>query len=109
MTVVLKLLGLNIIYGVLFNRISNLWKPIQPFQLMDIENGYFLAKFQNNEDYEKVLTQGPWAIFNHSAVDKRLFPSSTIPECGYGLDQVTWTTRIYVQEEDSRGDRKYDW
>ncbi|PPR98415.1 hypothetical protein GOBAR_AA22253 [Gossypium barbadense] len=63
MTVVLKLLGRNISYGVLFNRVCNLWKPIQPFQLMDIENGYYLAKFQNNNDYEKVLTQGLWIIF----------------------------------------------
>lgn len=30
---------------------------------MDIENGYFLAKFQISEDYEKVLSQGPWIIF----------------------------------------------
>ncbi|KAK5773018.1 hypothetical protein PVK06_049321 [Gossypium arboreum] len=63
MTVVLKLLGRNISYSVLFNRITSLWRPIQPFQLMDIENGYFLAKFQNREDYDKVLTQGPWIIF----------------------------------------------
>ncbi|MBA0771952.1 hypothetical protein Gotri_007408 [Gossypium trilobum] len=26
---------------------------------MDIENGYFLAKFQSLDDYEKILTQGP--------------------------------------------------
>ncbi|KAG8473178.1 hypothetical protein CXB51_035109 [Gossypium anomalum] len=63
MTIVLKLLGRNIIYNVLFNRITSLWRPIQPFQLMDIKNGYFLAKFQNREDYDKVLTQGPWIIF----------------------------------------------
>ncbi|PPE00605.1 hypothetical protein GOBAR_DD02386 [Gossypium barbadense] len=30
---------------------------------MDIENGYFLAKFQNREDYEKELSQGPWFIY----------------------------------------------
>ncbi|KAH1038647.1 hypothetical protein J1N35_040390 [Gossypium stocksii] len=63
MAVVLKILGRNISYGVLFNRISSLWKLIQPFQLMDIKNEYFLAKFQNNKDYDKVLTQGPWIIF----------------------------------------------
>ncbi|MBA0766809.1 hypothetical protein Gotri_015813 [Gossypium trilobum] len=34
-----------------------------PFQLMDIKNGYFLAKFQNKLDCEKVLTEGPWIIF----------------------------------------------
>ncbi|MBA0868246.1 hypothetical protein Goshw_010777 [Gossypium schwendimanii] len=31
--------------------------------LMDIENGYFLAKFQNNNDYKKVLSQRPWIIY----------------------------------------------
>ncbi|KAK5839595.1 hypothetical protein PVK06_008403 [Gossypium arboreum] len=30
---------------------------------MDIENGYFLAKFQNKEDYEKVLSHGPWVMY----------------------------------------------
>lgn len=34
------------------------------FKLMDIENAYFLAKFQRAEDYEKILSQGPWLIFN---------------------------------------------
>ncbi|MBA0711280.1 hypothetical protein Golax_010478, partial [Gossypium laxum] len=64
-TVILKLLGRNIGYGALSlnNRINNLWKPFKPFQLMDIENGYFLAKFQCVDDYEKVLSQGPWLIY----------------------------------------------
>ncbi|KAH1121278.1 hypothetical protein J1N35_004438 [Gossypium stocksii] len=32
---------------------------------MDIKNGYFLAKFQNSGDYDKILSQGPWVIFGH--------------------------------------------
>ncbi|MBA0837802.1 hypothetical protein Goarm_009923, partial [Gossypium armourianum] len=31
------------------------------FKLMDIENAYFLAEFQSAEDYEKILSQGPWS------------------------------------------------
>ncbi|KAH1040164.1 hypothetical protein J1N35_041907 [Gossypium stocksii] len=38
-TVVVKLLGWNIGYGALHTRILSLWKPFQPFRLMDIENG----------------------------------------------------------------------
>ncbi|KAH1121809.1 hypothetical protein J1N35_004969 [Gossypium stocksii] len=34
-----------------------------PFQLMNTENGYVSAKFQNKKDYEKVLSQGPWVIY----------------------------------------------
>ncbi|MBA0630293.1 hypothetical protein Godav_002408 [Gossypium davidsonii] len=44
-TIVIKLLGRNIGFATLHNRVSILWRPLMPFQLMDIENGYFLAKF----------------------------------------------------------------
>ncbi|PPR91458.1 hypothetical protein GOBAR_AA29230 [Gossypium barbadense] len=56
---------LNIGYKVLYNRISSFWKPSQPFRLMDIENGYFLVRFQNRVDYDLALTQGPWTVFGH--------------------------------------------
>ncbi|PPR86037.1 hypothetical protein GOBAR_AA34654 [Gossypium barbadense] len=56
--VVLKLLGRNIGYGALNNRIISLWNTSKPFHLMDIENGYFLAKFYSTNDYAKVLSQG---------------------------------------------------
>ncbi|KAH1039446.1 hypothetical protein J1N35_041189, partial [Gossypium stocksii] len=51
--VVLKLLGRNIGYEALHSRISSLWNPSMPFYLMDIENGYCLAKFQSTDDYAK--------------------------------------------------------
>ncbi|MBA0771648.1 hypothetical protein Gotri_007137 [Gossypium trilobum] len=62
-SVALKLLGRNIDFAALQNKVYGLWRPSQPFQLMDIENGYFLAKFQNSDDYEMVLSQVPWLIF----------------------------------------------
>ncbi|MBA0860428.1 hypothetical protein Goshw_017641 [Gossypium schwendimanii] len=58
LTIVLKLLGRSIGYNALHNHILSLWKPAKPFHLMDITNGYFLVKFQDNEDYNRVLTQG---------------------------------------------------
>ncbi|KAA3460126.1 reverse transcriptase [Gossypium australe] len=63
LTVVVKLLGRNIGYGALSNRINGLWSPSKPFHLIDIENGYYLAKFQSIDDYSKVLTQGPWLVY----------------------------------------------
>ncbi|MBA0732721.1 hypothetical protein Gogos_016793 [Gossypium gossypioides] len=62
-TMVLTLLRLNIEYVALQSRTYNLWRPSMPFQLMEIENGYFLAKFQNKEDFDKVLSQGLWVIY----------------------------------------------
>ncbi|KAK5835657.1 hypothetical protein PVK06_011351 [Gossypium arboreum] len=65
LTVVVKLLGRNIGYGALLNRITSLWKPAQPFRLMDVANGYYLVRFQCRVDYDAVLTQGPWIVFGH--------------------------------------------
>ncbi|MBA0783901.1 hypothetical protein Gotri_001542 [Gossypium trilobum] len=44
------------------NKVFSLGKLSQPFRLMDVENGYFLAKFKNSEAYEKVLRHGHWVI-----------------------------------------------
>ncbi|PPR90069.1 hypothetical protein GOBAR_AA30618 [Gossypium barbadense] len=62
-TVVIKLLGRNIGYTTLQNKIHFLWQPSQPFRLMDIEKGYYLAKFRNPGDYERVLSQGLWIVY----------------------------------------------
>ncbi|MBA0761787.1 hypothetical protein Gotri_024381, partial [Gossypium trilobum] len=67
-TVVFKLLGRSIEYTTLQNKINSLWRPSSPFQLMDIENRYFLVKFQNKDDFEKVLSQGPWIIYGQYLV-----------------------------------------
>ncbi|KAK5824444.1 hypothetical protein PVK06_019218 [Gossypium arboreum] len=52
-------------------KIYNMWRPTASMHMMDIENGYFLMKFQNKMDYEKTLSEGPWIIFG--------------PESGSGL------------------------
>lgn len=54
-TIILKLLGRNIGFMALQNKIYSLWKPSYPFHLTDIENGYYLAKIHNRLDYEKVF------------------------------------------------------
>ncbi|XP_017644360.1 uncharacterized protein LOC108485001 [Gossypium arboreum] len=61
--VVLKLLGRNIGFSVLQNKIYSMWKPSAPIHMMDIENDYFLVKFQNKQDCQKAHSEGPWIIF----------------------------------------------
>ncbi|MBA0881806.1 hypothetical protein Goshw_023870 [Gossypium schwendimanii] len=63
--VVDPMLGRNLGITTLQNRLYGIWRLSKPFQLMDIENVYFHVKFQNTEDYEKILSQGTWVIFGH--------------------------------------------
>ncbi|KAL4281246.1 hypothetical protein GQ457_03G036790 [Hibiscus cannabinus] len=62
-SVIIRLLGRQIGYRVLWNRIKALWMPQGQFQLVDLENEYFLVKFEVEADYVKVLADGPWTIF----------------------------------------------
>ncbi|MBA0649984.1 hypothetical protein Goklo_017478, partial [Gossypium klotzschianum] len=63
-TVVIKLLGQNIGFVVLQNKMYSLWKPSKPFQLKDIENENFLLsskiltilrKFSFKDDHATVM------------------------------------------------------
>ncbi|MBA0866300.1 hypothetical protein Goshw_019798 [Gossypium schwendimanii] len=59
-TVVVKLLGRRISYNALWNKVCALWKPMMRFQLMDIDNNYYLANFKSKLDYNNALSNGPW-------------------------------------------------
>ncbi|MBA0760955.1 hypothetical protein Gotri_023665 [Gossypium trilobum] len=45
-TVIVKLLGRNIDYNAMHNRILFLWKPVNSIRLMDITNGFFRLNFR---------------------------------------------------------------
>lgn len=61
--IVVKLLGGRIGFNALLNKITLLWSPRGQFQLMDLENDFFLVRFQVDEDYQRALTEGPWVVF----------------------------------------------
>ncbi|MBA0560222.1 hypothetical protein Golob_017135 [Gossypium lobatum] len=54
--VVFIMLGWNLGIMTLYKRLYGIWRPSKPFQLMDIENGYFLAKFKSTNDYDNILS-----------------------------------------------------
>ncbi|PPS10157.1 hypothetical protein GOBAR_AA10486 [Gossypium barbadense] len=62
-TIIVKLLGGKIGFNVLWNKITLLWNPKCPVQLMDLENNFFLVRFQDENNYNKALIGGPWVIF----------------------------------------------
>lgn len=67
----IKLLGKNAGYNVLKERLKRLWKLNGGFEIMDVDNGYYMAKFDQLGDREKVVTGGPWMLFDHYLVVTR--------------------------------------
>ncbi|KAL4369146.1 hypothetical protein GQ457_05G010380 [Hibiscus cannabinus] len=61
--IIVRLLGRNIGYQTLLNRIHAVWKPMGELQLIDLENNYFLVRIEDPRDYRKILTEGPWTIY----------------------------------------------
>lgn len=62
---VIKLLGKVIGYNTMKDRLTRIWKLQGGFDIMDIDNSFYMVKFDLAEDREKVSSGGPWMIFDH--------------------------------------------
>ncbi|KAL4295604.1 hypothetical protein GQ457_12G007870 [Hibiscus cannabinus] len=62
-SVIIRLLGKSIGYRALLNRVQSLWNPSGDMYLVDLDNDYYLVRFALAEDFQKVLTGGPWVIY----------------------------------------------
>ncbi|KAJ4840413.1 hypothetical protein Tsubulata_009248 [Turnera subulata] len=61
-SVIVRVLGRKFSYRVICSKIAYLWKPQGGFQVIDLDNEYFLVRFEKREDYCKALSEGPWVI-----------------------------------------------
>lgn len=64
-SLVVKLLGKSVGYKVIRDRLQRVWKPQGGFEILDIDNGFFMVKFDLMSDKEKVTSSGPWMIFDY--------------------------------------------
>ncbi|XP_050233415.1 uncharacterized protein LOC126681903 [Mercurialis annua] len=62
---VVKLLGRPIGYKTLCNRLDSMWSFTQGFDIINLENEFFLDKFNSGSDVETVITGGPWVVLGH--------------------------------------------
>ncbi|CAN1752273.1 hypothetical protein LINPERHAP1_LOCUS4657 [Linum perenne] len=63
--VVVRLLGKNVGYPYLCNRLRAIWRPVGNLHIVDLDRSCFLIKFAFEQDYYKALTGGPWMILDH--------------------------------------------
>ena len=46
-------------------KLNAIWNPIAKMDYVNLGKDYFLIKFSNSKDYDKVLQGGPWFIGEH--------------------------------------------
>ena len=57
-TVIIRLLGKRISYKTLCAKIEDLWRPSHGYKITDLDNEYYLVRFDNKEDYTNALVKG---------------------------------------------------
>ncbi|CAL1402240.1 unnamed protein product [Linum trigynum] len=65
---VVRLLGLRIGFVNLCNRLRGLWRPKGNMEVKDLDHDCFLVKLDNEQDYYRALTDGPWVVYDHYLV-----------------------------------------
>lgn len=56
---VVSLLGKKLGHRTMKAKLTQLWKLVGNFTLMDVDNGFYLVKFDMEADREKVIGGGP--------------------------------------------------
>ncbi|KAK9089040.1 hypothetical protein Scep_028122 [Stephania cephalantha] len=64
-TLIVRVLGKNIGFKILFNRMHLLWNPKGYMKVIDVDNGYYMVRFSSRDDYMNVLLKGPWTVSGH--------------------------------------------
>lgn len=64
-SLVIKLLGKSIGYNMMKEKLKKVWKPAGCFDILDIDNGFYMVKFDVAADREKALSDGPWMLYDH--------------------------------------------
>ncbi|KAL8150227.1 hypothetical protein V2J09_020035 [Rumex salicifolius] len=73
-SVVIKVLGKSVSHAIMDRRVRQMWNLKGRMTLMDIPNGYFVARFELEADFLYVLTEGPWMIFGNYIVVRQWDP-----------------------------------
>ena len=64
-SIIIRIMGRKIGYTYLSKRLHMLWRIQGDLRLVDSGNGFFLAKFSDQDDHEFALFGGPWIVADH--------------------------------------------
>lgn len=78
-SLVIKLLGKTVGYNMMKDKLKKVWKPAGCFDIVDVDNGFYMVKFDMEVDREKALSGGPWMIYDHYLAVSRWTPDFVSP------------------------------
>ncbi|XP_031131691.1 uncharacterized protein LOC116033077 [Ipomoea triloba] len=64
-SLILRVLGRKVSYSYLLQRLQKMWISEANFDLIALDQDYFVAKFESLRDYEFAKYEGPWIILGH--------------------------------------------
>lgn len=76
-SLIIKMFDKQIGYLTLLRRLTKKWQIKGQLSLIDIGYSYYIAKFTSRDDYEYVLTEGPWMIDDHYLTIRKWIPNFT--------------------------------
>jgi hypothetical protein len=76
---VIKLLGKNVGFNLMKDRLQKLWRLTGGFEIMDVDNGFYMVKCELLADREKIVSEGPWMLFDHYLAVARWTPDFASP------------------------------
>lgn len=68
-------MGKSVGYNFLLRLIRMMWRPSEDMELVAMDNGYFLVKFESMHDYNYAKFEGPWMILEHYLIVKEWVPN----------------------------------
>ncbi|XP_031091089.1 uncharacterized protein LOC115996090 [Ipomoea triloba] len=72
---IIKLLGKLIGYNYLHKKLKSMWNLKAHFDMIALENDYFLVRFASAIEYAYAKQQEPWKILDHYLVVKEWYPN----------------------------------
>lgn len=94
---VVSLLDKTIGYNTMKDKLTRLWKLSAGFDIMDIGSSFYMVKFEEEVDREKVMDEGPWMIFYHYVTVQTWTPDFISPKANIesGMDSLPWFAHVF--------------
>ncbi|XP_057417008.1 uncharacterized protein LOC130711420 [Lotus japonicus] len=77
---VVGLLGKRVGFRTMKAKLTSIWRLAGSFDLLDVDNGFYIVKFDMEPDRVKVMEGGPWMVFDHYLAVSTWSPEFISPE-----------------------------